>query len=288
MYKDTRKKIYEELGEEVSGEALHLAFKDKGEKQVRKDRWLKNDSETAILIRAIGGNGFYFKCYKSVLELDIPKQMLFRFTYLCTYLDYDGKLKKLINGRKVLILEKELQKLLGLGKTEAIKTKNIFINNGLIFINEDGSISINSKYAIKGEIKKKKSRGSARIMIDGIREIYEKSKPIEHKRLALLIQLLPYVNYNYNIICFNPEEGEKDEIVPMSLKDLCKITGYDERNRIKLKNELLKITVGGSPVIAVTEIYKGHAISINPRIYYKGNNPRALEWLAVLFDIFDK
>ena len=82
MYKDTRKKIYEELGEEVSGEALHLAFKDKGEKQVRKDKWLKNDSETAILIRAIGGNGFYFKCYKSVLQLDLPKQMLFRFTYL--------------------------------------------------------------------------------------------------------------------------------------------------------------------------------------------------------------
>ena len=235
MYKDTRKKIYEELGEEVSGEALHLAFKDKGEKQVRKDKWLKNDSETAILIRAIGGNGFYFKCYKSVLQLDLPKQMLFRFTYLCTYLDYDGKLKRLIKGKKVLILEKELQKLLGLGKTEATKTKNIFINNALIIINEDGSISINPKYAIKGELKGKKARGSARIMQDGIREIYERSKPIEHKRLGLLIQILPYVNYNYNIICFNPEEGDKDEIIPMELKDLCKITGYDERNRIKLK-----------------------------------------------------
>ena len=288
MYKDTRKKIFDELGEEVSGEALHLAFLDKGEKEVRKLTYLRDESEVAILIRAIGGNGFYFKCYKSVLELDIPKQFLFIFTYICTYLDYDGKLKIMVNGKKKVITEKDLQNLLGLGKTETIKTKTILINNGLIIINEDRSISVNPKYAIKGEVRRKKLRGCARIMQDGIREIYENSRPIEHKRLGLLIQILPYVNYNYNIICFNPEEEEKDEITPMDLKDLCKITGYDERNRIKLKNELLRITVGGTPVIAVTEVYKGHAISVNPKIYYKGKNPRALEWLAVLFGIFDK
>ena len=43
----------------------------------------------------------------------------------------------------------------------------------------------------------------------------------------------------------------------------------------KLKNELLRITVGGTPVIAVTEIYNGHAVSVNPKIYYKGNNPKS-------------
>ena len=288
MYKDTRKKIYEELGEEVSGEALHIAFKDKGEKQVWKENWLKNDSETAILIREIGGNGFYFKCYKNVLELDIPKQYLFRYTYLCTYLDYDGKLKIMVNGKKKAITERDLQEILKLSEREARNTKNELIKYGLIIINEDGTISINSKYAIKGEVKRKKLRGGARIMINGIREIYEKSKPIEHKRLALLIQLLPYVNYNYNIICFNPDEEDKDKIIPMGLKDLCKITDYNERNWRKLKNELLRITVGGTPVIAVTEIYNGHAVSINPKIYYKGNNPRALEWLAVLFNILGK
>jgi hypothetical protein len=223
-----------------------------------------------------------------VLELDMPRQYLFRFTYLCTYLDYDGKLKIMVNGRKKSITEKELQEILMLSERETRNTKNALIRYGLIIINEDKTISVNPKYAIKGEVKRKKLRRCARIMQDGIREIYKSSKPIEHKRLGLLIQILPYVNYNYNIICFNPEEGDKDEITPMDLKDLCKITGYDEKNRRKLKNELLKITVGGTPVIAVTEIYKGHAISVNPRIYYKGDNSRALEWLAALFDIFDK
>ena len=272
----------------MSDRAIDIVRKDAGKKEVKRLTYLRDESEMATLIRAISGKGFYFKCYKNVLELDIPKQYLFRFTYLCTYLDYDGRLKIMVNGKKKVITEKDLQEILMLSERETRNTKNELIKYELIIVNKDGSISINPKYAIKGEIKKKKLRGRARIMIDGIREIYEKSKPIEHKRLALLIQLLPYVNYNYNIICFNPEEGDKAEINPMDLKDLCKITDYNERNWRKLKNELLRIKVGGSPVIAITEIDKGHAISVNPRIYYKGNNPRALEWLAALFDIFDK
>lgn len=288
MHENIKAEILKETGEVISDRAINIVRKDAGKKEVKRLTYLKDESEVAILIRSIGGNGFYFKCYKNVLELDIPKQYLFRYTYLCTYLDYDGKLKIMVNGKKKAITERDLQEILMLSEREARNTKNELIKYGLIIINEDGTISINSKYAIKGEVKRKKLRGCARIMINGIREIYEKSKPIEHKRLALLIQLLPYVNYNYNIICFNPDEEDKDKIIPMGLKDLCKITDYNERNWRKLKNELLRITVGGTPVIAVTEIYNGHAVSINPKIYYKGNNPRALEWLAVLFNILGK
>ena len=66
---------------------------------------------------------------------------------------------------------------------------------------------------------KKELKGTVRMMELGVKEIYENAKPIEHKRLSLFIKILPYVNYNYNIICFNPEEGNKDEIRPMDLKD---------------------------------------------------------------------
>ena len=287
MYKDTRKKIYEELGEEVSGEALHIAFKDKGDKQVRKDKWLKSEFDFKRLISKFGS--FYFAGYEELLKHEIPGQYLFRFVYFCTYIRYNDSRAEFgsIKGEGRIVKEKDLQEILGLSQNETIRTKKAWIENGLITIDKNKTIIINPRYAKKGEMTKKELKGTVRMMELGVKEIYENAKPIEHKRLSLFIKILPYVNYNYNIICFNPEEGNKDEIRPMDLKDLCNIAGYDEKNRRKLKNELLKIKVNGSPAIAITEIYNGHAISVNPSIYYRGDNIRAMEWLMVVFNLFD-
>jgi Mn-dependent DtxR family transcriptional regulator len=261
-------------------------YKRAGEKEVKRLDFVKNQSEIASQIRMFGS--FYLNHYKNVLELNMPEQILIRYVYLCTYMGYDNKIYITVNKKRRLATVKDLKSIFILSDSEVRKTKKVLIENGLIIINEDKTITVNDKYAIKGKSRKRILRGSVRIMEEGIQEIYKQAKPTEHKKLALLIKILPYVNFDYNIICFNPEEKEQEEIIPMNLKELCNAVEYDETNTTRLKRDLLKIKVGGKSVIAVTELNKGHAVSINPAIYYKGKNPKAMDWLITLFKIMDK
>ncbi len=286
LHENIKAEILKETGEVISDRAINIVRKDAGKKEVKRIEFIINNSEMATKIRMFGS--FYFNHYKNVLKLNIPEQVLFRYIYLCTYMNYNNQICIVVDGKKRLATTKDLKSILRLSDSETRKTKNILIENELIIINEDKTISINSKFAIKGKVRKKSLTGSVRIMEEGIQEIYEKAKPTEHKKLALLIKVLPHVNFDYNIVCFNPEERNQEDIIPMNLKELCNAVGYDETNTTRLKRDLLKLKVGGNPVIAVTEIYRGHAVSINPAIYYKGNNPKAMDWLMTLFKIVNK
>ena len=88
MYKETRKKIFDALGEEVSGEALQIAFVDKGEKKVNQLKGYRKKSEFDKLIGEFGE--FYFLRYENILKENMEKQMLTRSVYLCTLANYDG------------------------------------------------------------------------------------------------------------------------------------------------------------------------------------------------------
>lgn len=234
---------------------------------------------------------FYFHFYDELLKLNIDKQYMTRFIYLCTFLDYDNKIHwgKSNNG---LATEKDLKEILNLSKRETINTKNIFKEHKLIFINEDKTITINNKYCKKGNANRN-LRGGIRMFEYGIKELYENSKSIEHKRLGMLMQILPTVNYEYNVLCANPEEKNKSKIIPLNMKDICKIVGYEEKNSKRLQKELIKIRVDNKAVVMVhttsgMNTKETEAISINPQIYYKGHNQHALEYLLMLFDILDK
>jgi hypothetical protein len=170
---------------------------------------------------------------------------------------------------------KNLPEVLGLSEREARNTKNALIENELIFINEDKTISVNPKYAIKGGTGRKELRGSVRAMEEGIREIYEKAKPREHRRLALLMELLPYINFSHNIVCNNPNEKDIDKVDPFNLTEVMELAKYT--NLTKFKRDLLNLTVNEELVIKITETKNGKFIYVNPRIFYKGNNVNDLK-----------
>ena len=249
---------------------------------------MKSKNEIDTLIRDNLG-GFYFSIYKDLLDIKLEPQYEFRFIYLCAYMNYDNKITfGNAEGNGKLAHEKDLMEVLGLSQNETIRTKNALIKANLITIEEDKTISINKKYAAKGKITKKILRGSVRIMEIGLRNLYENVTPKEHKKVDVLIKLLPYVNYDYNILCKNPSEPNKDKIEPLTIKDLCGIIGYDVKNQTKLKNSLLKLKVKNKCVIAITLVGNKHAISVNPYIYYKGNKINNLKHLCAIFDILDK
>ena len=235
---------------------------------------------------------FYFHFYDELLILNIDKQYMTRFIYLCTYIGFnDNKIHwgKSNNG---LATEKDLQDILNLKDTAFKETKKILLKHKLIAINEDKTITINKKYCKKGNVNRN-LRGGIRMFEYGIKELYENAKPTEHKRLGMLMQLLPTVNYEYNILCANPTETDRSKIIPLTIKDICRIVGYEEKNSKRLQKELIKIRIDNKAVVMVhttsgMDTKETEAISINPQVYYKGHNRHALKYLLMLFDIMDK
>lgn len=228
---------------------------------------------------------FYFYFYSRTIK-NIEPQYLTRFLYLCTYINYDNILIIDKNTRHIPIYEEDLQSILKVSRAESFRTKAALLNNNLISIKDNGIIKINDSFCKKGDIMKNNKIDKTRMFNNSIKELYEKSLPREHKKLALLFQILPYINLKYNIICKNPNEEVQENIDNYTLKELMEELG--QTNITRFKNDLLKLTVGGEPVISIHLIGKSNCIVINPKVYYKGGCLEDLNWIEKLIGMVIK
>ena len=226
---------------------------------------------------------FYFVFFNRLLAKDISYQYLFRYIYLCTFSDYENRLINKNGGIKTPIYESNLQDIFNLGRTETYKTKTVLLDLELITIGEDKIIHINDNYCKRGTIKKNRKVGKSRMFDNAIREIYINSKPTEHKKLTLLIALLPYCNMKYNMICKNPTEEIIDCIEPYSLKELSVLLKCS--NTTKLRKDLLDLTINGEQVIMFHEGKQSKMITINPKLFYSGTSIEELDWLIAIFKV---
>lgn len=255
-------------------------------KQQGHAKYMKSKTELDTFIRDNLG-GFYFSIYNKLLELSLAPQYRFRFIFLCTHMNYDGKLEY-GNGKgdSRLMIEKDLGEVLMLSERETINTKKALKELDLIIIEDDKTITINKKYAVKGKIGKRDLKGSIRMMEQGIQELYAKATPKEHKKLALLVEILPYVNFQHNIVCNNPNESSAKNVIPITLTELANMLGYSTTQ--KLKRGLMDIKINNESLIMIVTINRKSMIIVNPRVYYKGNNIDALKGIINLFTIADK
>lgn len=236
----------------------------------------KSTDEFHIRLKENYGS-FYFNFYK---RIGISGQFLFRYVYLCSFVNYDGYLS---NGRR-LVREYELQELLMLSKTEYLRTKHILLDKELIFIEKD-FVKINEKFCKKGKIHKTKVIEVIRMFDNSIQELYTNSTPREHKKLAILLDVLPYINYKYNIVCYNPMEDNKELIKAIRLPDLCEMLGYERSHASRIKKQLFSLRVNEEKVIGIWEVEDINALIINPRVYYKGKDDDGLDYLETLFKV---
>lgn len=241
----------------------------------------KSQDEFDKLVDTYLGN-FYFNFYKRFAHKLKPMNYV-RFLYLCSYMDYENRLVKKNGNKNVSIYEKELQSILNIGKTEYYNTKKELVENDLIIINEDKSVSINNKYCKKGKIIKNSMVVKIRMFNNGIRILYENCNPKEHKKLAFLFDIIKYCHYDYNIICHNPHETLEDKIIPINVKELCVLLGYKNVTDFKRKINTLKID--NKPVFDIHSINNKQVIQVNPQVYYNGNKLEHLKGLLVVFGI---
>ena len=255
-----------ELLDEIVKEAYKQGVQDAQEKKDRQKEGYKKRIGQEELKKHFKHNygSFYFDFYIRIEEL-LNDSLLSRTLYLCSYLDFDNNL---VIKKGKPINKDNLHIILRMGKRQSDRTRDDLIKKGILIMNQDGNFSINKKYFRKGDIMREESVETIRVFDNAIRELYERCTPREHKKLALLYKLIPYINNNWNIVCKNIHEENRDLIEPYELKEIAKILGVT--NITRFRNDLLKLTVDGQPVVMIQLVLNKSRILINPKVYYKG------------------
>lgn len=246
-------------------------------KQVRSDKQeaflkkRKNRSPFNKMLDKECGN-FYFCFYnKGLYSLDIKEGTKVRFLYLATYLGYSENGGYICHDNGVPMNRKDIVKLLGLSSKRGNETITDLIETGLLF--EDGDyLQVNQTIAFKGKLNDQQmSESYTRMFADGIRSLYMNCSTTQHKQLYYLFRLLPYVNIKFNAICQNPSEQIAEQVIPLTLKDICELLGtYKGKNQDKFKKDMYKLKIFNQYVMKGIEGATGMWFKINPRICYGG------------------
>lgn len=237
--------------------------------------------------------GFVWGIYSIDKQLfpELKPSNITRLMFLSTYLTYHGYLA---HGNNKAMTRKNMFDLLRLSEREFKSFyKNMFDNE--IFYEEENKIYINKSLFSKGRLSQKvlskfasQEKYITRLYVDGVRSLYEKSTPRSHKTLSYLFQVLPYVNRQYNIVCFNPLEERLEDIQGMSLGQFCETIGYSTTNSAKLFKYLFEpqFVIDGQVKTAMRYVVdrslakETYSMYINPRVYYAGNRWEQVEVLG--------
>ena len=181
--------------------------------------------------------GFCFLYYKKseILynEVGVSKGNIGRLLYLATFIDYDtNEIVDFKPSGKYSLGLRDIKSLMKLGDS-AFKEFFKEMKQCEIIHEKDGSFFISKKYFSKGKLSKNEN-SFTRMFVKTIRELYESTQPRQHKQLANVFSLVPFLDYETNAII--GANGEK-----LKLTEIAQILGYDNIDR--MKKDLLKFSI---------------------------------------------
>ena len=169
---------------------------------------------------------FVWSVYKLSTRLleELPGKYVAMLFYLATFDGYGGYLT---TGKKP-VLRKQLPKILSVTETTAYRFWKSLFKAGIATEDAEGKLSLNEEYFQIGSLERKtvavlkeQEMYLSRAYVKSIRDLYEASQPGTRNCLGHLFQILPFVNREYNIVCYNPLETELEKIRPMSFGEVC-------------------------------------------------------------------
>ena len=231
--------------------------------------------------------GFIMCCFVSnellfnSLNLDLPS--ISRIIYLSTYLSYNSKEEGLLvihqEGKKdIPMTRKMMQKKLKL-KDATFENFLSDVRKSELLFSVGDKYYINPQYISKGECKFN-NKEYTRIYIDKVRYLYEYSKVSQHKQLSYVFQLIPYLHYQLNVVCHNPNETDKMKIKRMTLTEICDLLNVSVSYKSTLKKNLLRFHVdiyGYKYYLfsyVTVEVLDGKKdfFAVNPSVLWRGDN----------------
>lgn len=216
---------------------------------------------------------------------NIAPETVTRLIYLNSFVGYNDN--KLMLTERTPMKRKDLAEILNVSKSTISR---FWKEVSPVYITESDSGLIFSNNIIfkRGSIKDAKEYLQyQKIYINGVRKLYEATERNNHRQLGYLFKLLPFINLEYNMLCYNPLETDIEKIELVSIADFCKMIGYDIAHLNKLMSiyRSIQFDVGGRYerfcAITYDGINKNNAkIFVNPHILYCGSDYNKVEILG--------
>jgi hypothetical protein len=234
--------------------------------------------------------GFVFSFFKSCMTMEqqfptLAQSDLARVMFIGTYAGWSTGELKHDNG--VPINKKSLDELLGMSRNKFNTFYKSIVDCGII-AEQDGAIFMNPAHFFRGNMSEvkhiTKDLQYTRLFRTTVRELYAMYNGRTIKQLAIIYAVLPFVNFNFNIIAFNPDEANKDLVKPIPLDKLAIMLGYADHR--KFKKALNSIKYKDQSVFGFFEVNgdrRQKKTVINPRVIYAGNG-KSLDGIQVLFN----
>ncbi|WP_405390498.1 hypothetical protein [Peribacillus simplex] len=223
--------------------------------------------------------GFVFALFETCTTMagrfpSLTQADLARLMFVGTYTGWRSGRLEYDNGR--VIDRKGLEKLIGISRPKFSTFFKKLITEQIV--QEVGKeIIVNPSVFYRGSLKEAKldkldEYRHTRLFRKTVRDLYELHQGKKTAQLAVIYAVLPFLNFNTNIACFNPQENNGDELRPMSLENVAAALGYQDTHKLKVALEAAK--VDGKPVFWLppnVNDKRQRRIIANPRVVYAGN-----------------
>lgn len=256
-----------------------------------QEDYLKNKTDLGKMESDLGG--FYMLYYNERLfDGLISDTHIARVIYLATFIEYDtNKLVFYENGKiNKPFTERDIKEILGIKKVQTYNEfKKEVLDSGIMTITDSG-IYMSKTYFNKGKDKGNKFY-FMKMYIDTIRQLYEQTNTRQHKTLGHLFKLIPFIDYEYNILTNSPNTNDRIKERLMTKKDIAKLLNMDLKTYERVEQQLLKLVItfrekkypliGAISIKALdtetNRVRKTNCYVVNPLIYSSINDYNVID-----------
>lgn len=187
---------------------------------------------------------------------NLTEPTISKLIFLATYMDknncicFDGGWEKTTEGKKQVIVRKakpmtkaDIRELLDVSNHTFYQFWNECIESGVIIENENGVFLPRKmiRFCDNSSVNTSKVR-MIKVFKHAIRYMYENTDERSKKSLTHLYRLIPFINLKYNILCENPFEVERENLIPLTAADICEKLGLDRKFHERVVKALQKLS----------------------------------------------
>ena len=237
---------------------------------------------------------------------ELKFETLTRLLMLSTYLSFaeSSSPSMLILGNKFgqkrPMKKSDIQSVLGLSKSTFydfmkevspdIDDNGSIVNTPYLF-NVDGVYYMNNEYFLRSYLPKGSHHYINKIFVTPVRRLYQIAKISQHRKLGMIFALLPYINREWNIVCWNTLEDDLAYIEAMSTKDICEVLGLSRKHANRtidgMIREVMRISLKIDGVkqyfCALVETDERKQMIINPNFIYIGKRVNEIMQTGAFF-----
>lgn len=255
----------------IAGSIIYTP-EDQGAYKARKERETREEQRRANH-KELGR--YYFIGSENRYE-DISPQTMARLTYLGTFLKYNSNM--LYTKKGAPMGKGDVESVMHLSKATFYRFWSEAFGKYL-FEDSNGHICLAENFK-RGTIRKARTHTAyQKVYIESVRDLYKSVPASRHKHLGYIFQMIPYVNLEYNILSFMPDETNIDAIEPMTVDEFCSLIGVvaEKRSRIIKEYSEIALPVRGHLEHFCSFVLDGLDIDnakifINPHIMYRGSS----------------